>query len=144
MKKMLLTLALVLMSAGTALATEAPLPAEENAPATAAEPSEACKNLGSDLFDTPIRRVACTATANCGSQPPVACAGSGTCISVNRNCAAGINGYVKCDNVTTNCSHAPGCSAGCFDDFELCVDGCTDRDCLAECQEARSYCICQC
>lgn len=144
MKKMLLTLALALFSAGVALATEAPLPTEDAAPATAAQPAEGCDNLGSDLFDTPIRRLACTATANCGSQPPVSCAGSGTCISVNRNCAAGINGYVKCDNVTTNCTHAPGCNTGCFDDYEICADGCTDRDCLYECAQARSYCLCEC
>ena len=144
MKKMLLTLAMVLLSTGTALARDAPLPAEETAPATAAEPSEACNNLGSDLFDTPIRRVACTATANCGSRPAVSCAGSGTCISVNRNCAAGINGYVKCDNVTTNCSHAPGCNAGCIDDYEACADACPDRPCLSDCAAARSYCLCQC
>lgn len=48
-------------------------------------------------------------SADCGSYS-VSCSG-GTCSGVDRNCAAGQQGYVQCDGVTTYCP-ACGCNEG--------------------------------
>lgn len=50
--------------------------------------------------------------ASCGSYS-VSCSG-GTCSSVDRNCAAGQQGYVQCDGAPTYCASC-GCNEGWVD-----------------------------
>jgi hypothetical protein len=48
-----------------------------------------------------------TCTASCGSYPFVSCNTSGSCTSVDRNCAAGQQGYVSCGSTTVYCPACP-------------------------------------
>jgi hypothetical protein len=46
---------------------------------------------------------ACTATANCGSDPAAFCSGDSSCTAVDRNCSVNEPGHVTCDGNTFWC-----------------------------------------
>jgi hypothetical protein len=54
---------------------------------------------------SPLGKSACTARATCVSGITVSCSGTGTCTSVDYNCAVNEPGHVTCDGVTTTCSN---------------------------------------
>lgn len=158
MKPMLLTLtlALLMLPLSATMAEEA-LPVSATASTTATlETTDAGITVQGSADDSreaslieeeaPIFFAStCTATANCGSRPSVTCNGNSSCITVDRNCAAGQNGYVQCDGVKTNCTHNSSCTSQCQTQYWACVGACTVRDpCVPECAEARSYCMCEC
>jgi hypothetical protein len=73
-------------------------------------------------------------TANCGGGSSVSCSGTGTCVAVDRNCAAGERGYVHCSGQAVK--YCPPCQcqegatrqypAGCcaFGEFRVVYEEC--------------------
>lgn len=84
----------------------------------------------------PVRKT-CTATATCGSSPPVTCNGSSTCTSVNRNCANNVRGWVVCDGSLTWCPGLCGCDAV----FQECENSCPNQ-CVKQFQCSPYKCVC--
>lgn len=78
----------------------------------------------------------CEATADCQYGPPTIWCTDTTspyeCTARDQNCAIGINGYVRCNGVTTWCDPCPLC----IKEYESCS---TDADCrprpLPECAQ---------
>ena len=61
-------------------------------------------------------------TALCGTDPSISCSGS-VCSAADRNCAAGVQGNVKCDGVKTKCPTPcppPDCDARAADCSAFC------------------------
>ena len=109
-------------------------------------PSASAAEEGIEALQPPLFAAGtCNAHATCGSQPDVSCSGTSSCHPESRNCASLESGYVKCDGVTTHCSHDPACTQGCITDYIDCLDSCTVRlPCMADCAAQRDYCKCNC
>lgn len=146
MKKM--ALGLVLTLAALALTTS-PAMADSGSPQAAPVLSAADQEFLASLA-APAPTLAAkrpilekdTCTALCGPYPSVSCTGT-TCSAANRNCAAGVQGNVKCDGVKTKCSvPCPDCNLL----RQNCTTTCGGSECvlLFTCEPYNCRCIIGC
>jgi hypothetical protein len=78
---------------------------------------------------------ACTATANCGSDPARSCSGNSSCTAVDRDCSVNEQGHVTCDGVTTWCpTVCPSPCAGLTGTQYQCCQCDQTGDCLHCCR----------
>ena len=114
-KEVVVAICTLLAAGGVALAADEPF-----AMAVASPAVECADRESAPLFVATAS--ACTATATCGSSPSVSCSGNTSCTAIDQNCAGGIQGFVRCDNVTTNC---PACPSECDEgDIRFIPEGC--------------------
>ena len=108
MKKMVLGLVLALAALGLiaspAMAAPAPTAADQAFLATLAAPDQTPTLAATHLI---TGKSACTATAICGGGLTISCAGVGSCLAADQNCAVGQNGFVQCDGRRTLCPPCP-------------------------------------